>query len=306
MKRYQLLLVLLWVFFLLIDLGFAQGKEAKKDALVIGTAPYYYRDKLRQGFMPLIQYLSDELDRDVELVITRSYEELVNKMKDESFDVGLLSSVLYVQLKRQNPKLKYLATAQFQEEGKNTSYYFSWVIARKNSEITKVKHLRGKSFAFTDKLSSSGYFYPKGYFHWRNLVPEDFFSQVIFAGTHERVTDMVAEGEVAAGVSYDPNIWSAEERYGRIFRRIKRIGPILNPSFVANRQVNGALCKQLITALENMPLKVRSKDLVYTGFRHLSESNFTIVEDFLKTVDSPNGTRNKMLRQDEKRKKNEK
>ncbi|WPD23129.1 MAG: phosphate/phosphite/phosphonate ABC transporter substrate-binding protein [Candidatus Electrothrix scaldis] len=304
MKRHQMLWGLLWLFFLLIDFGLAQAKEAKKEALIIGTAPYYYRDKLRQGFMPLIQYLSDELGRDVELVITRSYEELVNKMKDESFDVGFLSSVLYVQLKRESPKLKYLATAQFTEEGKNTSYYFSWIIARKSSEIRKVKHLRGKSFAFTNKLSSSGYVYPKGYFNWSNFIIEDFFSRIVFAGTHERVTDMVAEGEVETGVSYDANIWSAEERYGRVFRRIKRIGPILNPSFVANRQVDGALCQQLATALENMPPEVQSKDLVYAGFRHLSESNFTIVEDFLKTVDAPNGTKNKKGKMS-KRKKSE-
>ena len=293
MKRYRKLFCLLWALILIGsiggNIGIAQGKESKNKKLLIGTAPYYYKDKLRQGFKPLMQYLSDELGREAELVVTKSYKELGDKLEDGSIDIGFVSSVFYVQLKQRDPKLTYLVTAQTTQEGKKTSYYFSWLIARKDSGITKVKHFRGKSFAFTDKLSSAGYIYPQGYFRWRHLVPEEFFAKVVFAGTHEKVTDMIAKGEVETGASYDGNIWSAEERYGRIFRRIKRMGPILNPSFVAAGHVDKALCGHLITALENMPSKVQNENLLYIGFRALSKSNFTIVEDFLKTVDAPNG-----------------
>ncbi|CAK8724752.1 Phosphonate transport system substrate-binding protein [Candidatus Electrothrix laxa] len=258
--------------------------STKTDPLLIGTAPYYYTDKLKSGLAPLVQYLAEKLDREVQLTVTKSYEELASQVKNGTIDIGFFSSVLYVQLKQKYPQLKYLVTSQFTQGGQKTAYYFSWIIARKNSRITKVKHLRGKTFAFINKHSSSGYIYPQGYFHWRGLVPEEFFTEVIFAGTHEKVTDMIAEGKVETGVSYDANIWSAEEKYGRIFRRIKKIGPILNPSFAANEHVDDALCEQIVTALENIPGKVLNKDLVYTGFQRLSETNFTVVADLLKTV----------------------
>ena len=265
--------------------GLASGKEPQKDTLLIGTVPYYYTKKLKKGLTPLVEYLSGKLNRDVQLIITKNYEELADKVEEGTIDVGFFGPVLYVQLKQRYPQLKYLVTSQIMQGDKNTAYYFSWLIARKDSGVTKVKHLRGKTFAFTNKHSSSGYIYPQGYFHWRGLVPEDFFAQVVFAGTHEKVTDMIARREVETGVSYDANLWSAEEKYGRIFRRIKKIGPILNPSFAASEHVDDALCGQIITALENIPRNVLNIDLIYTGFRRLSETNFTVVADLLKTVE---------------------
>ncbi len=58
----------------------------------------------------------------------------------------------------------------------------------------------------------------------------------------------------------------------------------LTAAFAAGAHVDDALCGQIITALENIPLDVLNKDLVYTGFRRLSETNFTVVADLLKNV----------------------
>ncbi len=280
----QIFCYLIFLICLSLFPGLARG-GAKKDTLLIGTAPYYYTKKLKKGLTPLVKYLSEELDREVQLIVTKNYKELADKVESGTLDIGFFSSVLYVQLKQRYPQLKYLVTSQTTQGGKKTAYYFSWLIARKDSGVTKVKHLRGKSFAFTNNHSSSGYIYPQGYFHWRGLVPEEFFTEIIFAGTHEEVTDMIAEGKVETGASYDANIWSAEQKYGRIFRRIRKIGPILNPSFAASEHVDDALCGQIIRALENIPLDVLNRDLVYTGFRRLSETNFTVVADLLKTVE---------------------
>ncbi|MCW5201394.1 MAG: phosphate/phosphite/phosphonate ABC transporter substrate-binding protein [Candidatus Electrothrix communis] len=263
----------------------AWGDTTKTDPLLIGTGPYYYTDKLKKGFTPLVEYLGEKLDREVQLIITKNYEELADKVESGAIDIGFFSPVLYVQLKQRYPQLKYLVTSQTTQGGKNTAYYFSWLVARKDSGVTKVKHLRGKTFAFTNKHSSSGYIYPQGYFHWHHLAPKGFFSRVVFAGTHEKVTDMIARREVETGVSYDANLWSAEEKYGRIFRRIKRIGPILNPSFAAGADVDDILCERIVFALENIPLEVLNENLIYTGFRQLSETNFTVVAELLETVE---------------------
>jgi phosphonate transport system substrate-binding protein len=280
-----------WILFSLVSLMIflvspsgGQEQRPEREALRIGTAPYYYTDKLREGLSPLIQYLSRELGRDVELMITRDYEELSDRVREGDIDIGFFSSVLYVQLKQHYPQLKYLVTSQVTQGGEKKAYHFSWIIAKKDSGITKVKHLRNKSFAFTNNHSSAGYIYPQMYFRWRGIVVDEFFSQIVFAGTHEKVTDMIAEGDVETGASYDANIWNAEEQYGRIFRRIKKIGPILNPSFAASDQVDEVVCEQLITALENIPPEVLPRDFVYTGFERLSETRFAVVAELLKTI----------------------
>ncbi|MCI5130656.1 MAG: phosphate/phosphite/phosphonate ABC transporter substrate-binding protein [Candidatus Electrothrix sp. EH2] len=285
MNRRRICAGLVGIVLLFAGTGIVRAKEAKKKPLFIGTGPYYYTKKLEQGLKPLIAYLSEELDREIRLIVTKSYEELADRVQSGSLDIGFFNAVLYVQLKQRYPQLKYLVTAQSRQGGKNTAYYFSWLIARKDSGISKVKNFRGKTFAFTNKHSASGYIYPQGYFHWRGIVPEKFFSRVIFAGTHARVTDMIAQGEVETGVSYDANLWVAEQKYGRIFRRIRKIGPILNPSLAAGAHVDTALCRCLVKALENIPSGVMNRDLVYTGFERISEEHFNSVKEMLKFTD---------------------
>lgn len=272
---------------LLCDAGAAVRTYAHTDtdALVIGSGPYYNADELRKGFSPVIEYLSSRLGIKVTFTVTESYKELAEKVEKGAIDIGFFGPALYVELKRRDPRLKYLVTSQSSKGGRKTAYYYSWLIARKDSGITKVKHLRGKSFAFTDKHSASGYVYPLGYFKKRNLVPADFFERVIFAGTHEKVTDMVAQRTIETGVSYDVNLQNAEKKYGRIFRRIKKIGPIIGPSFAARHQLDDSICKRIIFALENLPPEVLNKNLAYTGFQKLSETNFAAVADLLKPVD---------------------
>ena len=283
-------IILFFLFF--IDSGPAQTEKPYRRAaetagatgkpLLIGTGPYYYTEKLEQGLKPLIAYLAREVNRDVRLLVTKSYEELADKVQAGSLDIGFFNAVLYVRLKQRYPQLQYLVTAQSRQGGRNTAYYFSWLITRKDSGISKVKHFRGKTFAFSNKYSASGYIYPLGYFHWRGIVPEDFFARIVFAGTHARVTDMIAQGEVETGVSYDANLWVAEKKYGRIFRRIRKIGPILNPSLAAGAHVPDALCRRIIKALEKVPSGVLNKDLVYTGFQRISEDNFKSVKELLR------------------------
>ncbi|MCI5222769.1 MAG: phosphate/phosphite/phosphonate ABC transporter substrate-binding protein [Candidatus Electrothrix sp. AR4] len=290
LKKNRLLGIVFFIFLTSLFSDSGAVRAHADDELLIGTGPYYNADKLRKGFTPIINHLSEKLDKKIIFTVTKSYEELAKKVKKGAIDIGFFGPALYVELKQIYPKLKYLVTSQSSKGGKKTAYYYSWLISRKDSGITKVKHLRGKSFAFTDKYSSSGYVYPLGYFKKRNLVPEDFFAQIIFAGTHENVTDMIAQKKVASGVSYDTNLWNAEEKHGRIFRRIKKIGPIIGPSFAARHQVDNSTCKQIIFALENLPTEVFNKDLAYTGFQRLSEKNFAAVADLLIPLTTPGKT----------------
>jgi len=201
------------------------------ETLSIGVGPYYNADKMKKGFAPVIEHLAKKLDRSIRFSVTESYEELADKVETGELDIGLFGAVLYVELKQRYPGLKYLITVQSTKGGKKRAYYYSWLISHKNSDITKVKHMRGKSFAFVNKHSSSGYVFPQAYFKKHGIIPETFFSKLVFAGSHEKVTDGIADGEFDTGVTHDGNLWSAEEKHGRVFRRIKKIGPILNPNF---------------------------------------------------------------------------
>ena len=62
--------------------------------------------------------------------------------------------------------------------------------------------MKGKSFAFVDKKSASGYVYPRAALLENGKDPEHFFSSTSFLGSHNKVIDAVISGEVQAGATY--------------------------------------------------------------------------------------------------------
>ena len=85
--------------------------------------------------------------------------------------------------------------------------YTARFYVRKASGIEKVEDLRGKTVAFVDPASSSGYIYPMVLLIKRGLVkdrdPKSFFKDALFAGTHEAALQSVVHGRVDAAASFD-------------------------------------------------------------------------------------------------------
>ena len=90
--------------------------------------------------------------------------------------------------------------------------YRSFIVTAKDSGIERVEALRGKTIAFEDPESTSGYFLPK-FFLQRNgfkLSPANNSSGTpsatiayTFAGTTDKVLDLVLTGKAAAGAMSD-------------------------------------------------------------------------------------------------------
>jgi phosphonate transport system substrate-binding protein len=260
----------------------AQTKNtlAKSDNTLYFAVPNLY-DRIDKGFAPVIKHLSDELGRPVKLMVVPN-DELGAKIQTGEIHVAQFGAALYVVTKREYPKLKYLATAQTTKAGKKRSLYFSWFITHKDSDVKKMVDLKGKTFAFVNKTSSSGYVYPRAYLKTRNIVPENYFKAVLFAGSHEGVTDKVAAREVDGGVTFDVNLWYAEKKHGKVFRGLKKLGPILRGPVAAHHEVDDALCRRLVAILTNLPHTVFNNDLPVTGYEELSDRSYDAIRGLME------------------------
>src|SRR5207244_6062947 len=84
-----------------------------------------------------------------------------------------------------------------------SSTYRGIIVTRKDSGIKSIADLKGKRFAFVDPKSASGYVYPRAMLIEKGIDPETFFSETIFAGSHDRVIAAVLNRRVDAGAIYD-------------------------------------------------------------------------------------------------------
>ncbi|TXR54522.1 phosphonate ABC transporter substrate-binding protein [Reinekea thalattae] len=93
--------------------------------------------------------------------------------------------------------------------------YHSIGFARKDSGIKSLDDMKGKTFAFGDPNSTSGYLIPsieipaQGY----SMEKGDYFGDIVFSGGHEQTIVAVANGDVDAGVTWADGLGDWEEGY---------------------------------------------------------------------------------------------
>jgi phosphonate transport system substrate-binding protein len=142
----------------------------------------------------ITRYIGDRLGCLTELVVGSSYEAL-----DTESEVAFVCGLPYVELvRRKGPCVEPLAAPLLKGErygGKPV--YFSDVIVRRGSPFRTFADLRGRSWAYNEPHSHSGY----GVTRYRLVQmgqTNGFFGRVVEAGYHERSIRMVSAGEVDA------------------------------------------------------------------------------------------------------------
>lgn len=129
--------------------------------------------------------LSDYIGIPVEEMEGSDYTVGIEAMASKNVDVMLVSPMSYFQAKER-------AGAELLVSTPVSAEYRTKFIVRSDSDMSTLEDLKGKSFAFVDQASSSGYLYPKSTLvQTLNLDTDQvetsgyFFSTVAFSGKHD-------------------------------------------------------------------------------------------------------------------------
>ena len=144
----------------------------------------------------------------VRVTVASDYAAVVEALRNQTADLAFVHPAGYV-LANREAKARIVAKNQW--HGKTT--FTARVYVRKDSGIKTLEDLRGKTMAFVDPASSSGYIYPMVMLIQRGLVknrdPKTFFREVVFAGSHDASMRALLNGHVDAIASFD----MAREQY---------------------------------------------------------------------------------------------
>ena len=138
----------------------------------------------------------------VRAIVASDYAGVVEALRSRRVDLAFVHPVGYV-LANREAGCQILVRDIWQ--GKTA--YTSRIYAKRGAGIQKVEDLRGRTVAFVDPASSSGYIYPMVLLVKRGLVqnrdPKTFFKDALFAGTHEAALRAVLQGRVDAAATFD-------------------------------------------------------------------------------------------------------
>ena len=257
--------------FAVLALGlFAAATLAAEPPLKLGVGLFQPdREKNDATYRPLADYLAAKLKRPVELRTVDSWEGLAKSLANGETDLALMGPWGYV-LANHQAGAQVISTILY--DGKPE--YFAIMVTHPASGINSPADLKGRTFAFGDKGSTSGYLIPLHYLMQQGITPEKYFSKVVHT-SHQAIETQVTQGVLDAGADYNRNRNAMIEQ-GLIKAEQSKIiwtsAPLPNDAFAVSSALAGdkAMIGQLQAALSEIgeALKTQPKLLPahYTGF----------------------------------------
>jgi phosphonate transport system substrate-binding protein len=174
--------------------------QAADGALRFGVGLFQPdREKNDATYRPLAQHLAQRLGRAVELRTVDSWEGLAKSLANGETDIALMGPWGYV-LANHVAGAQVVSTIEY--DGKPE--YFAIIVTHPDSGIKTMADLKGKTFAFGDKGSTSGYLIPLHHFMTQGIEPDKYFSKVLYT-KHQAIETQVAAGQLDAGADYNRN-----------------------------------------------------------------------------------------------------
>lgn len=159
-----------------------------------------------EGYRPVAAFLSRRLAMPVDLVPADSYADLWDLLARREAEVALLPPLAYVEATEAIPCLKPLATMA----AHGVVWYSGYLLVHRDSRIPDVAALAGRTVAFVDRHSASGWLFPAARIAAAGVDPETGIVPR-FLGEHMAVLRALASREVDAAASFGSAIDAARK-----------------------------------------------------------------------------------------------
>ena len=231
-------------------------------------------------------YLASKMDREVEVVLRKSYREVMDLLNSGAIDFAWICGFPYIQ-KREPESLQLLTVPVY----RGAPRYHSYIIVPQNSPYKHFSDLKGKIFAFSDPDSNSGFLYPQVLMVAQEDRPETYFRQTFFTFNHAETVQAVSE-QFADGGAVDSYIWeylaSFRPEMTEKTRIIKKSPSFGFPPIVARMGMDPETVRSMKTTLENMHQDVTGKALLsqlkLDGFGNYPDSLFNEIRAMANRV----------------------
>ncbi len=181
----------------------AQDWKAKYPELVFASIPAENAAAVTEQFADFAAYLSREIGIPVKLRIVGDYAAVIEGQRAEQIHIAYYGPASYARARMIGVKTTAFAT----EVGKGgVKGYYSVLWVKANSPYHKVEDLKGKNIAFVDANSTSGNNVPRYALSKMGIKAEDFFSKVIYSGSHTNAIMALNQGTVDVAA----NQWFSE------------------------------------------------------------------------------------------------
>lgn len=183
---------------LLLVLLLALSLGAGADTLYFTAIPDEDETRLEERFSQVADYLAGELEVDVKFIPVKSYAASITAFRNNQVQLAWFGGLSGVRARERVPGSEAIA------QGEEDTGFYVYYIAHRSTGLERSdqlpEELRGKTFTFGSRGSTSGRLMPEYYLRERfNEAPQDVFSRVGYSGNHTRTIALVESGAYQVG-----------------------------------------------------------------------------------------------------------
>ena len=173
-----------------------------EEVIRVSGIPDENPTELARKYQPMVDHLEKSLGVKVVYVPVIDYGAAVSALSAGKIDFAWLGGFTFVQA-------KVMAGARPVVMRDIDREFHSVFIANTASGIHKPEELRGKSFAFGAKSSTSGHLFPRHFLTttFRINPEQDFAGAPLYSGAHDATVKMVESGKVQSG-ALNIEVWN--------------------------------------------------------------------------------------------------
>ena len=187
---------------------------ASEQVFVFTAIPDQDESQLQERFGPVGEYLSQALGVEVKYVPVKSYAAAISAFRNNQVQLAWFGGLSGVQARARVPGSQALA------QGAEDQAFWSYLIAHESTGLDAGEvideRMRGMTFTFGSKSSTSGRLVPEFYIRERfGQAPDEVFERVGFSGNHSRTLRLVESGSYQVG-AINHAVWQRELDAGNI------------------------------------------------------------------------------------------
>ena len=171
-----------------------QQPGASIDILRVGILPDQEKAAIEKKYSLLFNYITEEIKIPHKIIYVSSYQELLNQFHEKKIDLALFGGVTFIKANQQDGAVPLVLRDV-------DNQFSSIILVSSNHPAKTLNDLKGASFSFGSRLSTSGHYMPRHFLNNQGIHAEEFFSEIKYSGAHDKTAFWVRDGIVDAGAS---------------------------------------------------------------------------------------------------------
>lgn len=233
----------------------AQDWKAKYPELVWAIVPAENASSVTDRFGPMMAYMEKQLGTKVTLRIAADYAAVIEGQRAGQIHIGMYGPAAFARALMTGAQVEAFAQ---DVNADGTKGYYSVLWVKKDNPAATIQDLKGKNLCLVDPNSASGNNVPRYAMSKLGIVPEQFFGNVVYAGSHENAIIGVQQGTCDAAFN-----WYNDENESLLMRMDRKgMAKFSDFKMVFKSDI---IVNSPMAYLANLPadLKAKIRDAVY-------------------------------------------